>query len=529
MSVDRATPAALESESPLVQMAGIDKSYGGAAVLRSAHLSVRRGEVLGVVGENGAGKSTLMRVLAGEVRRDGGDIRYQGQPVRLNTRADAERMGITMIHQELNLAPHLKVAENIYLGHEPTRYGFLARSIETREANALLGHLEFRIEPTATVARLNPAERQLVEIARAVARAQRLVVMDEPTSSLTAHEVKDLFRVVRRLRSEGTAIIFVTHRLEELAEIADRVTVLRDGETVLEGPMPPRDFGELIRAMVGRELKDFYPRRSAEVGPVALEVNGLAREGEFEGVSFVVRRGEIVAMAGLVGAGRTEVAEAVFGARPADRGTIRVEGREVRIRTPKDAIEHGMALITEDRKRTGLALGLSIAENVTLANLAAVCQKGVVNHRREFEVAEHFIERLRIRPQSPRQEAARLSGGNQQRVVLAKWLFRQTRRGKPRRAPACEIGARIFIFDEPTRGVDVAAKAEIYAVINQLAESGAAILMISSELPEILGVSDRVLVMRNGRLVKELVTRETSQEEIMRQATLGPMEATPAK
>ena len=515
---------------PLVEMLGVEKFYGGVAVLKGAHLRARHGEVLGLVGENGAGKSTLVRILAGEVRRDAGEIRWLGQRARISSRADAERLGIAMIHQELNLAPHLTVAENVFLGHEPTRFGLLASSRETEDARALLAKLDFRLDPNARVSRLSPAERQQVEIARAVALDERLVVMDEPTSSLTAHEVSDLFRVVRRLKSQGTAVIFVTHRLEELAEIADRVTVLRDGETVLEGPMPRREFGELIRAMVGRELKDFYPRRSGAIGPTALEVEGLGRENEFDGVSFQVRRGEVVAMAGLVGAGRTEVAEAIFGARPAHRGSIRIEGREVRIRTPQDAIAHGIALITEDRKRSGLALNLSVAENMTLANLSAVCRKGVMDLDMESKVAQSFIERLRVRPPAPRQKVARLSGGNQQRVVLAKWLFRQASpgafRARTEHGPHSDaFGPRIFIFDEPTRGVDVAAKADIYGLINQLAESGAAILMISSELPEILGVSDRVLVMRNGRLVKEVMTRETSQEEIMRYATLAPMES----
>jgi ribose transport system ATP-binding protein len=510
MSLPSPTPA---SNPPLVQMLGIDKSYGGAAVLRGAHLCAQRGEVLGLVGENGAGKSTLMRILAGEVRRDGGEIRWLGQPAQVHSRADAVRLGIAMIHQELSLAPHLTVAQNIFLGHEPVRYGLVASSRESQEARALLAKLDFRLEPNAVVARLSPAERQQVEIARAVALDERLVIMDEPTSSLTGHEVEDLFRVVRRLKSQGTAVIFVTHRLDELAKIADRVTVLRDGETVHEGPMPRSSFGELIRAMVGRELKDFYPHRKAAVGPLALEIEGLTRKGEFEAVSFHVRAGEVVAMTGLVGAGRTEVAEAIFGARPADRGSIRVAGREVRISKPEDAIKHGITLITEDRKRTGLALSLSVAGNITLANLAALCRVGVLDLAAEGRVAEHFISRLRLRPPSPREKVSRLSGGNQQRVVLAKWLFRHGRPDK--------IGTQIFIFDEPTRGVDVAAKTDIYRQINELAESGAAILMVSSELPEILGVSDRVLVMRNGRLVKELATRETSQEEVMRYATLA--------
>src|SRR5438876_1903660 len=402
---------------PLVEMLGVEKFYGGVAVLKGAHLRARHGEVLGLVGENGAGKSTLVRILAGEVRRDAGEIRWLGQRARISSRADAERLGIAMIHQELNLAPHLTVAENVFLGHEPTRFGLLASSRETEDARALLAKLDFRLDPNARVSRLSPAERQQVEIARAVALDERVVVMDEPTSSLTAHEVSDLFRVVRGLKSHGTAVCSVTHRLEELAEIADRVTVLRDGETVLEGPMPRREFGELIRAMVGRELKDFFPPRAARICAVALEVEGLERGNEFKEVSFSVRRGELVALAGLVGAGRTEGAEAIFGAPPADRGRIRIDGHEVRIRSPQDAIRHGLALITEDRKRTGLALRLSVAENISLANLDALGRRGVLDLKEERRAALNLIERLRIRPPAPGQKVARLSGGNQQKVA----------------------------------------------------------------------------------------------------------------
>jgi ABC-type sugar transport system ATPase subunit len=506
MSDSQPASPGLANEPTLVEMRQIQKSYGSAPVLKGAHLAARAGEVVGLVGENGAGKSTLIRILAGEVARDGGEITWRGRPARIASRADSERLGITLIHQEPNLAPHLTVAQNIYLGHELSRAGMLNNAMEVRDGHALLDKLDFRLDPKSRVGSLSPAERQQVEIARAVAHASPLVMMDEPTSSLTAREVEDLFRVVRRLKAEGTAVIFVTHRLEELAQIADRVSVLRDGETVEEGPMPRRDFGTLIRAMVGRELKDFYPPRSAQVGAVALEVEGLGRAGEFEGVSFNVRHGELVALAGLVGAGRTEVVEAIFGARPAGRGRIRLDGRKVRICSPQDAMRHGLALITEDRKRTGLALGLSVAENISLANLAALRRRGVLDLNEERRVARDFIERLHIRPPAPGQRAARLSGGNQQKVAIAKWLYRQ---------------ARVFLFDEPTRGVDVATKADIYRLINELANSGAAVLMVSSELPEILGMSDRVLVMRNGRLVKELVTRQTSQEEILRYATLS--------
>jgi ribose transport system ATP-binding protein len=499
----------------LLELRQIEKSYGGVPVLKGAHLTVSPGEIHGLVGENGAGKSTLVKILAGEVPRDGGEVRWMDQAAAIHARADAERLGVTMIHQELSLAPHLTVAENMFLGHEPahrgwhgrlgTMVGAIDRQCELEEARASLKRLEFDLDPRTPVRRLGPGQKQLVEIARAVVRATRLVIMDEPTSSLSAKEVDELFRVVRQLKAHGTAAIFVTHRMEELAEIADCVTVLRDGETVHEGPMPKRDFSGLIRAMVGRELRDFYPRRTAKIGEPALEVEGLGRGSDFRDVSFAIRRGEIVGLAGLIGAGRTEVVEAIFGAAPPDRGRIAIERRETAIRSPQDAIRDGLALITEDRKRTGLAALLPIAHNVTLANLGAAMRRGCLDLDRERRVAREFVARLRIRCQSVAQRVGRLSGGNQQKVVLAKWLFRQ---------------ASIFIFDEPTRGVDVGAKAEIYKLMNELAESGAAILMVSSELPEILGMTDRVLVMRAGRLVKELVTARTSQEEIIRYAAL---------
>ena len=487
-------------------MRAIDKYYAGVQVLKQARLGVTAGEVHGLVGENGAGKSTLVKILAGEVPAEGGEIRWDGRPVRINSRRGAVRLGISMIHQELSLAPHLSVSANIFLGQERTRFGLIDSAAEREATRSLLDRLEFDLHPATPVRRLSPAQRQLVEIARAVVGANRLVIMDEPTSSLSAKEVQELFRVVRKLREQGTAVIFVTHRLEELAEVADRVTVLRDGETVHEGAMPRRDFGALIQAMVGRELKDFFPRRAARLGAGALEAKGLSRAGVFEDASFTVREGEIVGLAGVVGAGRTELAEALFGATRPDRGQVFVRGQGVEIRSPHDAIRLGMALLTEDRKRTGLAMGLNVTHNLTLANLRALISFGVLRLRQEERVARGFLERLRIRAPSVRLKTGRLSGGNQQKVVLGKWLFRE---------------AKIFLFDEPTRGVDVGAKAEIYRLMNQLAEAGGAILMISSELPEILGMTDRVLVMRNGRLVKELITAQTTQEEIIRYATLG--------
>ncbi|HKS97728.1 MAG TPA: sugar ABC transporter ATP-binding protein [Terriglobia bacterium] len=478
-------------------------------MLKRAHLTVARGEIHGLVGENGAGKSTLVKILDGEVERDAGDVTWLGERPSLHSRADAARLGITMIHQELNLAPHLTVAENISIGSEPClgRFaGTIDRRREVAEARVSVERLGFDLDPRTPVRRLTPAKRQLVEIARAVVRATRLVIMDEPTSSLSAREVEELFRVVRQLQAQGTAVIFVGHRMEELAQICDRVTVLRDGKTVHEGPMPRRDFSELIRAMVGRELKDFYPPRNCRPADVVLQVAGLTRQPYFEDVNFELRRGEIVGLAGLIGAGRTEVVETVFGSTPADRGHMAIDGQPVAIHSPQDAIRHGLALLTEDRKRTGLALGLSLAHNITLANLGVTIQNGCLNLGKEERLARDFIDRLRIRARSARQKVGRLSGGNQQKVVLAKWLLRQ---------------ARIFMFDEPTRGIDVGAKTEIYREMNALAESGAAILMVSSELPEILGMTDRVLVMRAGRIVKELDTAQTTQEEIMRCATLG--------
>ncbi|MBI1940834.1 MAG: sugar ABC transporter ATP-binding protein [Acidobacteria bacterium] len=498
-----------DSQQQLVELRQIEKSYGGVPVLKKARLAVGAAEIHGLVGENGAGKSTLVKTLAGEVPGEGGEILWLGTPVKIHSRADADHLGITMIHQELNLAPHLTVAENIFLGHEPGRWGLVDNQREVDDARASLQQLEFDLDPRAPVRRLSPAQAQLVEIARAVVRARRLVIMDEPTSSLSAREVAELFGVVRQLKAQGVAVIFVTHRLEELAQIADRVTVLRDGETVHEGAMPRHDFGGLIRAMVGRELKDFFPPRAFRPGDVALEVDRLGRGTDFFDVTFAVRKGEIVGLAGLVGAGRTEVAEAIFGARPSDRGHIRVEGKEAAIRSPRDAIRRGLALITEDRKRTGLAMNLPLAQNITLADLGAIVRRGLLDLDQEEKRARGFLDRLRIRARSTTQKVARLSGGNQQKVVLAKWLFRR---------------ARVLIFDEPTRGVDVGAKTEIYGLMNELAESGAAILMISSELPEILGMTDRVLVMRNGRLVKELVTARTTQEEIMRYATLAELQ-----
>ena len=494
-----------------LEMRGVSKSFSGVTVLRRANLTAKAGEVHGLVGENGAGKSTLMKILSGELPRDAGEIFWEGRPAGIESRSDSQRLGISMIHQELSLAPHLSVAANIFLGREPLKgWGALDRRAELEEATRFLAELGFELDASRPVSLLNPAERQLVEIARALTASSGLIVMDEPTSSLSSPEVEDLFSVVEKLKQRGVSIIFVTHRLEELARIADRVTVLRDGAVVHSTEMPRKDFSPLIHAMVGRELRDLFPARKVQPGPGILKVENLSRRGMIENANLELRRGEVVGLAGLIGAGCTELVETLFGAWPPETGEVRIEGKPVSIRAPQDAIRAGMVLITEDRKTTGLALPLPLSHNITLSNLRALVRAGKIGLREENRVAQKFIERLRIRASSVDQKTASLSGGNQQKAVLAKWLF-------------CE--PRIFLLDEPTRGVDVGSRQEIYGLMNELAESGAAILMISSELEEILGMSDRVLVMRAGRIVKELVTRETSQEEIMHYAALASSNA----
>ena len=492
---------------PRLRISGVSKSFSGVRVLHQVSLEVRAGEVHGLVGENGAGKSTLMKILAGELSPDGGTLLWEGSPLRLGSRSDSQRRGITMIHQELSLANHLSVAANLFLGREPvSRWGRLDRRAELRQAESFLTELGFALDPSIPVKHLNPAEKQLVEIARAVMGSSRLIIMDEPTSSLSLPEVKELFRVIGRLRQQGVAMIFVTHRLEELAQIADRVTVMRDGKVTHRGEMPRTDFAPLIRSMVGRELGEMFPARKRQPGEVLLQVENLSRRGDFAGASLEVRAGEIVGLSGLIGAGSTELAETLFGARPADSGRIWIEGRLITIRQPRDAIRAGMVLITEDRKATGLALSVSLSHNISLANLSRLVRAGKIRLAEERRMAQSYLGRLHIRAASVSQKVSALSGGNQQKVILAKWLF-----AKP----------RIFLMDEPTRGVDVGSRAEIYKLMNELAESGAAILMISSQLEEILGMSDRVLVMRAGQIVKQLETRKTTQEEIMHFAALS--------
>ncbi len=489
---------------PLLSMRGIVKSFPGVRALRGVDLDLDGGEVLALVGENGAGKSTLIKVLAGAQPPDAGSIHLHGQAVRFTRPLESRQAGIAVIYQEFNLVPSLTAIENIFLGQEPAHAGFVRRSKEQQRANELFTRLGVAVDPEAPCRELTVAQQQLVEIARALAFDARIVVMDEPSATLTPQEVERLFSIIRDLRTRGIGIIYVSHRLEEIFAIADRVLVLRDGEAVAWRPIGEVTREELIRLMVGRRLEEEFPKRQVPIGPPLLVVRGLRCGPKVRDVSFVIRRGEVVGLTGLVGAGRTETARLIFGADCKEAGIVELDGRTVDIRSPRDAIRAGIALLTEDRKAQGLVLAQSVRDNFALPNLERFSFLGFVRRRAERQALARHIEGLRIRLASPEQPVGHLSGGNQQKVVLAKWLERH-----------CEV----LLFDEPTRGIDVGAKVEIYRLINDLAAAGKAILLISSELPEVLGMSDRILVMHEGRLTGELtdVSRAT-QEDILRLA-----------
>jgi ABC-type sugar transport system ATPase subunit len=489
----------------LLELRKIEKRFGGVHALRNGNLSVAAGEVHLLLGENGAGKSTLMRIVAGMLEADAGEMFLNGNRVHFRRPAEAAAAGIAMVHQESLLAPHMTVAENIFLGREPRgRFGFVDRRKMKEAAGRVISEHHFALQPDLRVERLTPAGKQMVEICRAILHGSSLLIFDEPTASLSATESEEVFRIVRSLREKGMGVIYITHRLEELRAIGDRVTILRDGETVFTGPLEGLSIEEMIRHMVGREIREIYQRDPLPPGEELLRVEGLSRSPLLHGVSFSVRSGEIVGLAGLVGAGRTELCRAIFGLDPVDSGRIVVAGKPVAIRSPGDAVRAGIALIPEDRQRAGLAAKLPILYNMTSASLDRVARYGFLKHREENKLVEEYASRLRIRMDSPRQLAGKLSGGNQQKVVIAKWVMR---------------GAKVFLFDEPTRGIDVGAKVEVFQTMDQLARSGAAVLMVSSEMAELLQVADRILVMRQGRLTGELPGR-TTQDEIMRLATL---------
>lgn len=491
-------------EIHLLEMLDISKSFPGVQALDKVSFSLRPGEIHALVGENGAGKSTLIKVLSGVYSLDHGTIKIEGNSVEIASPAHAQALGIGAVQQELSLVPYLSVAENIFLGNQPkNRYGLIDHRQMKGDAANLLEELGVSIDPSMQVGTLSIADRQMVAIARVVALDTRIVIFDEPTSSLTDRETEFLFSAIRRLREHGRAVIYISHRMEEIFELCDTVTVLRDGHWVGTAPVAEMDIAGLISRMIGRTVSDLFRKEEAEIGETVLEVRNLHVQGLLEGVSFNVRRGEIVGLAGLVGAGRTELARAIFGDLRINEGEITVDGAVVRNRSPKDAIRAGIGLIPEDRKEAGLILEFSVARNISAAVLSRISRFGFIPFGRERNLAKGYVDKLGIQTPSVEQKVMYLSGGNQQRVVLAKWLA---------------MNSKLLIVDEPTRGIDVGGKADIHSLLCALAKQGAGILMISSELPEVLAMSDRILVMRGGQIRGELPRDKASEEGIMRLA-----------
>jgi ribose transport system ATP-binding protein len=490
-------------------MRGIVKRFPGVVALNGVSWDVRAGEVHVLLGENGAGKSTLTKTIAGVYPPDAGEIRLDGRPVRIRNPHDAQALGISTIYQEFNLAPDMTVAENVFLGREPLRMralGIVDRRQLIRQTREVLASLDLQIDPEAIVKHLGIAQQQMVEIAKALSLDARLIMMDEPTAALTSHEIDRLFETIRQLKGRGVAIVYISHRLDEVKAIGDRATILRDGASVGTVPVAETTIDEMIRLMVGRDLKDKFPKMSIEPGEEALRVEQLTRKGVLRGVSFRVRRGEILGIAGLVGSRRTETARAIFGADTLDSGRIFLHGKEVTVRTPADAIRNRIALVPEDRKRHGVCASLSVRENVTLSGLRQFSRKGFLDIGSEKRRARELVSTLRVATPDLERWVLYLSGGNQQKVVIAKWL---------------NTNAEIFLFDEPTRGIDVGAKVEVYRLMGELLSRGAAIVMISSELPEILGMSDRILVMRDGGIAGEFDRRDATEEKILNCALRG--------
>ena len=491
---------------PLLEMNGISKSFGGNLVLDNVDLTLWPGEVHALVGENGAGKSTLMKILNGVYTRDSGTIRVCGRDAHIASPHDAREAGISMIFQEHTLAPHLTAAENIFLGTEPTGpFGLLKNAEMDRRARAVLELHGFHLDPGTRVSRLTTAENQMVEIARALMAATRVVVMDEPTSMLSQKESQELFRIIRDLRAKGMGVVYISHRMEELPLIADRITILRDGRRAYTGEFASVGAAEIIHHMVGREIRELYPPRGQPGKQVVLEVRNLSGRKQYRNVSLTLHEGEILGVAGLVGAGRTALARGVFGLEPPESGSILLRGRPVRFRNSREAIEAGLAYLTEDRKITSLFPHLSLAHNISVAALEKVEQGIILRLDEETRRCRELISKLDIRARSERTPVYRLSGGNQQKGLIARWLFAES---------------MVLILDEPTQGVDLGARAEIYRLTKEIVDRGGAILMISSDLPEILGVSHRVAIMRRGEIVATLDTSKTDQEEIMRHAAL---------
>ena len=488
-------------EVALLSMEGIEKSFPGVKALKGVQLNLKAGEVHAVVGENGAGKSTLIKVLAGVHIPDAGTTTIAGEKMRFATPLDAQEAGIAVIYQEFNLVPALTVRENILLGHETSKWGFFAKKDENAIVSSLFERMNVKLDPEAICAQLSVAQQQLVEIAKALSTGARIIVMDEPSATLTNQEVEKLFAIIQDLQEQGIGIIYISHRLDEIFEIADRVTVLRDGDYIDTKPVSEVNRDMLIEMMVGRSIDNEFPKVPTTLGDVRLEIKDLAHEVDHPGISLQVRAGEVLGLTGLVGAGRTELARLIFGADRIAKGSIFLDGQPANISSPLDAIKQGICLLTEDRKAQGLVLGLSSRENFALPNMGHWSSWGFVAGKSERSKFAEYIESLKIKTSHQDQLAKNLSGGNQQKVLLARWL---------------ESNSDIIIFDEPTRGIDVGAKYEIYLLMNKLAASGKAIIMISSELPEVLGMSDRILVMHESHISGEITdVPNATQEQIM--------------
>ena len=490
----------------IVEMQHISKSFPGVKALDDVSFNLKRGEVMALLGENGAGKSTLMKILSGIYQADEGKILIDGTDVgRLNP-TSAKQKGIAIIHQELNMCQHLSVAENIFLGREKYKLGGILDNAAMNEAaRALMDRLGMDISPTELVGHLPVSKQQMIEIAKALSLDAQVLIMDEPTSALTSREIEDLFSIIRQLKADGCAIVYISHRLEELQHIVDRVTIMRDSKFITSGNFTDFTMEEIITNMVGRQITEKFPHVDCPVGDVIFEVKHLNAGTQVQDVSFCVKKGEILGIAGLMGAGRTETTRAVFGVDPKESGTFILDGKEIQIRNPQDAIAHGIVLAPEDRKKDGLCVKLPVSENISLPNLDMICNKlGVISKHLEKKMVNKAIEDLHINVPSPSAIAQNLSGGNQQKVVVAKWLAGHS---------------RVVMFDEPTRGIDVAAKVEIYNLMNMLKQQGIGVLFVSSEMPEVLGVADRILVMCGGRITGELSRTEATQEKIMVHAT----------
>ncbi len=492
-------------EEYIVELKDITKRFPGVLALDKVQFNLKKGEVMALLGENGAGKSTLMKILSGVYTRDGGTVKILGKEYGDLTPKQAQEIGVAIIHQELNMCSHLTVAENIFLGRERIHSGMLNNKEMNGEAARILKELNIELDPNVLVGSLPVSKQQMVEIAKALSCNAKILIMDEPTSALTSKEIDDLFAIIRQLKANGCGIVYISHRLEELAHIADRVTIMRDGKYILTSPFKDISMDDIITNMVGREITEKFPRVTCKKGKKILEVKNLNAGRMVRNVNLSVYEGEILGIAGLMGAGRTETTRAIFGIDKKESGTIILDGKELKIHGPNDAIRHGIVLAPEDRKKDGLCTRLSVQDNISLPNLDIICNGlGVINKKKEKDMSGKAVKDLQIKLPNVQVNAGSLSGGNQQKVVVGKWLARQS---------------RVVIFDEPTRGIDVAAKVEIYNLMNELKKAGIGVVFVSSEMPEVLGISDRIIVMCDGRVTGELMTSEATQDQVLKYAT----------